>query len=131
MPIDEEAVFRTRKILRGVGKIAGYGFKEIAKTTWAGIKGVSGERPEMRRMNAPERRMEVPRYSSGLGRQPSMKSVSQPGRYGKVPKTRQSSTMIDNPFPKHVSDELGIPHRDQISMRDYELIRKDVIRRGL
>lgn len=36
--------------------------------------------------------------------------------------------IVPNPFPAHVSEELGIPHRAFLTQREVELIQKDMRR---
>jgi hypothetical protein len=135
MPFNLDNWNSTKNTFKGVGRVLGKGLKFTAETLYEGYKIGSdnnNSQPIPRRLNIP--RPSISRQVSRMPSVPRQKSlpsnfnVHNPYTQGRKASHNQ---LIDNPFPRNISEELGIPHRDRISAREYELIKKDVIRRGL
>jgi hypothetical protein len=121
-------------------RMLGTGLKEVAKTTIAGLgsgddigrqqdRGVvetySSREPAEREPSVTKIRA-IKKYGDGrlMDKYANLRSMSQPTR---VPNS-QRKKLVPNPFPRHVSEGLGIPHRDFITQREVELIQKDLRR---
>jgi hypothetical protein len=131
MAFDQDNWESTKRLFRGVGKVLKSSLKFTGETLYEGYA-LGADKPQrfpvarqprvMRPSPASQPRVSA-RKSLGSGFK-----VHNPYTQGKKASHNQ---LIDNPFPRNVSEELGIPHRQKISAREYELIRKDMIRRGL
>lgn len=132
MSFDPDNWESTKKMFKGVGKIMRGGLKFAGETLYEGYA-IGSDKPQ---------RYTQPRIARSLSQLPSkqfrvptqQKSLSKGFKVHNPYTQGRKAThgqVIDNPFPRNISEELGIPHRERISAREYELIRKDMIRRGL
>lgn len=133
MPFNEDNWQSTKNLFRGVSRIVGKSLKFTGETLYEGYA-LGADKPQRYPV---DRQLRIVRPTQGLLRQPRVPLQKTVGKGFKVhnPYTQGRKAthgqMVDNPFPRNISEELGIPHRDKISAREFELIRKDMIRKGL